>query len=183
MQRSTSTTSVIGYGNDAAMDTDICQMFGSLSLKAWSEGEPSMPKVIAPVTDVQPQTVVPSGRDDDAPMVEMIDAEGNVQFVSEPQLGCALMHSLRDFCIHPPSASSPPAPSRSLDFLDTILTHREAFISFPRAHSGCSQALTQLAFALERRHRAASAPTDGDLDHAIALHNEAWLMSGWTRIY
>lgn len=87
-------------------------------------------------------------------------------------------------CYYPPvpypstsDTSSPAAPEP--DFLETILTHREAFIAFPYGHRTCSKALTQLAFTLERR--AVQSGADGDLDTSIALHNEAWLMSGWCK--
>lgn len=103
------------------------------------------------------------------------------QFVSaavskeEPAPGCGLLHLLKQFYNPSQAACSPPDPD--FNFLDTILTHREAFVAFPYGHRTCSHALTQLAFDLERKHQETN--TDGDLDTAIALHNEAWLMSGW----
>ena len=108
--------------------------------------------------------------------------------------GCGLLQLLRQHygsSSSPTSASYPPNPypaqqgsqapgasvPRGPDFLDTILTHRDAYLTFPAGHRTCSQAFTELAFALERR--AAANGSDGDLDTAIALHNEAWLMGGW----
>lgn len=135
------------------------------------------------------------------------DSQGNVQFLDQAQspaiaqdaVGCGLLQMLRTTygnqqqqlegaanagCYYPPvpypsksESSSPAAPAP--DFLETIFTHREAFVAFPYGHRTCSKALTQLAFALERS--AAQSGADGDLDTAIALHNEAWLMSGWCK--
>ena len=100
--------------------------------------------------------------------------------VDEPEiLGCGILNAMQRH-YNPQCAQAACSPSDpDFNFLDTILTHREAFIAFPRGHSTCSAALTEIAFALERRHRESATPSDDDLDQAIALHNEAWLMSGW----
>lgn len=66
----------------------------------------------------------------------------------------------------------------STDFLEVILTHRESFVAFPVAHRTCAKAFTQLALTLETRAR--DTQSDSDLDMSIALHNEAWLVSGWS---
>ena len=98
--------------------------------------------------------------------------------VDEPEiLGCGILNAMQKH-YNPQCAQAACSPSDpDFNFLDTILTHREAFVAWPYGHRTCSKALTQLAFELERRHREES--KDGDLDTAIALHNEAWLMSGW----
>ena len=67
---------------------------------------------------------------------------------------------------------------KEIDLLDAIFNHRDAFIAYPPAHKTCSQAFTALAFDLERRSR--ERKSDGDWDTAIAIHNEAWLVSGWS---
>ena len=98
----------------------------------------------------------------------------------EPQeKGCGLLHILASH-YHPSSAACG-IQDPDFNLLDTILAHREAFVAFPRAHRTCSAALTDIAFALERKHNS-QMPYKGDeadLDTAVALHNEAWLMSGW----
>jgi len=150
---------------------------------------------------------VSSSSSSDSPMM-VTDSQGNVQFldkaqppaIAQDEIGCGLLQMLRTTygnqrrqsegagnagCYYPPvpypssseNNTSPAAPAP--DFLETILTHREAFVAFPYGHRTCSKALTQLAFSLE--HHAAQSGADGDLDTAIALHNEAWLMSGWCK--
>lgn len=97
------------------------------------------------------------------------------QFLPTEELpGCGLIHNLQAQFDYPLVT---PAPAQSTSFLETILTHREAFVAFPYGHRSCSSALTALAFHLEQRSR--DSHSDGDLDTAIALHNEAWLMAGW----
>ena len=111
----------------------------------------------------------------------------------QEQLGCGLVYMLRQFfgtdvrqqqsseSINTQdrfgSATATETSAPPFDFLDTVLTHREAFVAFPQGHRTCSKALTELGSELEKRH--AKTHADGDLDWAIALHNEAWLMSGW----
>lgn len=92
-------------------------------------------------------------------------------------IGCGILNAMqRHYCPNTAQAACSPSDP-DFNFLDTILTHREAFVAWPYGHRTCSKALTQLAFELERRHQEEN--KDGDLDTAIALHNEAWLMSGW----
>lgn len=103
---------------------------------------------------------------------------------SEPQ-GCAMMHLLQAH--YTPTAAQRSCQSHSWDkdfnLLDTILTHRDAFLACPAAHRQCSIMLTKIAFDIEKKHNDAmpypSNEDEGNLDTAIALHNEAWLMSGW----
>ena len=103
---------------------------------------------------------------------------------SEPH-GCAMMHLLQ--ARYTPTEAQRACRSNSWDrdfnLLDTILTHRDAFLACPVAHRQCSIMLTKIAFDIERKHNDAmpypSSDDEGNLDTAIALHNEAWLMSGW----
>ncbi|PAV24131.1 hypothetical protein PNOK_0119900 [Pyrrhoderma noxium] len=187
MQRSTSTISVSYECDNSGMDSEICTMLGSLSLRGWSfEQEQAAKAKQLVVEDTRPQTITYSNDVESDAIMEITDVEGNVQFIDmrtsqvEPQeKGCGLLHILASH-YHPSSAA---CGTQDPDFnlLDTILAHREAFVAFPRAHRTCSAALTDIAFALERKHNS-QMPYKGDeadLDTAVALHNEAWLMSGW----
>lgn len=97
------------------------------------------------------------------------------QFIEqeEPAPGCGLLHVMQAHY----SPNSCGTKDADFNLLDMILSHREAFVAFPPGHRTCSKALTTIAFELERRAQQGSG--DGDLDTAIALHNESWLMSGW----
>lgn len=95
-----------------------------------------------------------------------------IKFISPPEVddscGCALLQELRTHLLD---------PAHQFDLLDVVFSHREAFLTFPAGHKSCAKAFTQLAFLLEQR--AHQNNSDGDLDTAVALHNEAWLVSGW----
>ncbi|TDL17585.1 hypothetical protein BD410DRAFT_843510 [Rickenella mellea] len=149
-------------------EDEVCRMLGSLNLKGWSE--PLAPLAVEPPVSRSDTPGSPP-----SPVVQITDGTGNVQFISAPacapQHGCALLQSLH---AHLPLT---PAKSSSL-FLESIFTHRESFVAFPAGHRGCAAAFTELAFILERR--AQETGSDGDLDTAIALHGEAWLVSGWS---
>ncbi|KAI5118963.1 hypothetical protein M0805_009374 [Coniferiporia weirii] len=193
MQRSISTIS-LNYEDNSAMDSDICNMFGSLNLRGWAEGQGTQDEgkqnVIQQNIITEPsglcRTDSDSGRStEDSAMMEVTDSEGNIQFISaspkeEHTPGCGLLHLMHAHYV-PSAAQAACSGRRDTDFnlLETILTHREAFVSFPYGHRTCSQALTRIAFELEKRHHDQVKGSDGDLDTAIALHNEAWLMSGW----
>lgn len=109
---------------------------------------------------------------------QFIETTSSAQPTETPIEGCALLQML---CAHYAPALSRvhrDCSTRDPDFnlLETILAHREAF-----GHRSCSASLTKVAFEIERRHNAAMPypAAEDDLDTAIALHNEAWLMSGW----
>lgn len=94
--------------------------------------------------------------------------------------GCGLIHMLAAH--YAPRLSRLHCITRDPDFnlLETILAHREQFVTFPYGHRTCSSALTKIAFEIERRNNEGQPYSDDpDIDMAIALHNEAWLMSGW----
>ncbi|KAL5531906.1 hypothetical protein ACEPAF_5469 [Sanghuangporus sanghuang] len=94
--------------------------------------------------------------------------------------GCGLVQML---AVHyAPRLSHLHCATRDPDFnlLETILAHREQFVAFPYGHRSCSSALTKIAFEIERRNNEGQPYRDDPcIDMAIALHNEAWLMSGW----
>ena len=94
--------------------------------------------------------------------------------------GCALIQML--VLHYAPSLShlTSSSPDPNFNLLETILSHREAFVAYPYIHQTCSGALTKVAFEIERRYNEGGPFSEGgDIDTAIALHNEAWLMSGW----
>ncbi|EJD08437.1 uncharacterized protein FOMMEDRAFT_165022 [Fomitiporia mediterranea MF3/22] len=195
VQRSVSAISLEYYNpKDNAMsdvDAEMCRLFGSLNLAAYAPVDPQstteskqpqhVPQIIQPEEDMQMST--------ESEMTTMTDGEGNVQFIEStpskseadaPIEGCGLIQML---CAHyAPEFSHLHCATRDPDFnlLETILAHREAFVAFPFGHRTCSGALTKVAFEIERRHNAGQPyVADTDIDTAIALHNEAWLMSGW----
>ena len=88
------------------------------------------------------------------------ESDGSYQFITtashkvdEPEiLGCGILNAMQRH-YNPQCAQAACSPSDpDFNFLDTILTHREAFVAWPYGHRTCSKALTQLAFELERRH-------------------------------
>ncbi|KAL5504575.1 hypothetical protein ACEPAH_7236 [Sanghuangporus vaninii] len=94
--------------------------------------------------------------------------------------GCGLIQMLAAH--YAPRLSHLHCATRDPDFnlLETILAHREQFVAFPYGHRSCSSALTKIAFEIERRNNEGQPYHDDPcIDMAIALHNEAWLMSGW----
>ncbi|KAL5483281.1 hypothetical protein ACEPAI_8511 [Sanghuangporus weigelae] len=94
--------------------------------------------------------------------------------------GCGLIQMLAAH--YAPRLSHLHCATRDPDFnlLETILGHREQFVAFPYGHRSCSSALTKIAFEIERRNNEGQPYHDDPcIDMAIALHNEAWLMSGW----
>ena len=120
------------------------------------------------------------------PASQFVEAGSSVPQPTSPEPevhGCAMMHMLQAHYVPTEAQRACSAQSWDKDFnlLDTILSHRDAFISCPVVHRQCSIMLTKIAFELERRHNSSQpyGGNDGDLDTAIALHNEAWLMSGW----
>jgi len=178
-------------------DLDICSLLGALTLKGGAEGvhpntsSNGIPPLGGPVLQDGRQ---PPHVESDIPQepsdafMEVIDSQGNMQFIQPnvpPTTGphanppyaphtqscCAL---LRDLCDR---VEWHVGRTSSADFLEAILAHRESFMAFPQGHRGCSNAFTQLAFMLERRGH--EGHVDGDIDTAIALHNEAWLTAGW----
>ncbi|KAH8115465.1 hypothetical protein DFH11DRAFT_1589800 [Phellopilus nigrolimitatus] len=175
------------------MDAEICGMFGSLTLRGWApepaDGQFDQSKQNE-LCSIHPLELsrANSGSDagpstEDAMMMEVTDGEGNTQFIAskdeEPALGCGLLHALHTH-FAPTACSASGMRDADFNFLDAILTHREAFVAFPYGHRTCSAALTKIAFALEKRLREVPAgAADGDLSTVHSLHNEAWLMSGW----
>ncbi|THH06972.1 hypothetical protein EW145_g3705 [Phellinidium pouzarii] len=191
MQRTISTISTLNYENDSSMDSEICGLFGSLNLQGWTEEQAAeyegKQQIYPEPSEISRTSSGSDASSDDSTMMEVTDAEGNIQashFITattkeESASGCGLLHVMQAHYV--PSAAQVACVGRDTDFnlLETILTHREAFVAFPYGHRSCSQALTQIAFELERRHHDEIDGSGGDLDTAIALHNEAWLMSGW----
>ena len=100
-----------------------------------------------------------------------LNSSNQLQFLphsARNDCGCGIVQGLREQVIS----------GGQINLLDAIFNHRDAFVAYPPAHKTCSQALTALAFDLEKRSHERN--SDGDLDTAVALHNEAWLVSGWS---
>ena len=106
------------------------------------------------------------------PAIPQTTIHTNPPYAPQNHSCCAL---LRDLCDR---VEWHVGRTSSADFLEAILAHRESYMTFPQGHKGCSNAFTQLAFALERRGN--ESHVEGDIDTAIALHNEAWLTAGWS---
>ena len=110
-----------------------------------------------------------------------------------PPCGCALLQWLRDQLAEGRYATT------GGDYLETIFTHREAFLAYPPAHRACARGFTDLARALEVRawtardswrevvewHGAPAASEaveprpdwEGDSEAVVAFRHEAWVIA------
>ncbi|KAI9429827.1 hypothetical protein H4582DRAFT_2064594 [Lactarius indigo] len=86
---------------------------------------------------------------------------------------CTLMQS---FACHHGLSDSVAGHVSDCELSQLIFAHREAFLSCPSAHAGCSAGFNVLASLLEKFAQ----PTDGGvgMDVVRMLRTEAWLLSG-----
>ncbi|KAH8976576.1 hypothetical protein EDB86DRAFT_3024038 [Lactarius hatsudake] len=86
---------------------------------------------------------------------------------------CSLMQS---FACHHGLSDAVAGHVSDCELSQLIFAHREAFLSCPSAHAGCSAGFGVLASLLEKFAQ----PTDGGIgmDVVRMLRTEAWLLSG-----
>ncbi|KAH8983425.1 hypothetical protein EDB86DRAFT_253649 [Lactarius hatsudake] len=86
---------------------------------------------------------------------------------------CSLMQS---FACHHGLSDAVTGHVSDCELSQLIFAHREAFLSCPSAHAGCSAGFGVLASLLEKFAQ----PTDGGIgmDVVRMLRTEAWLLSG-----
>ncbi|KAI0267833.1 hypothetical protein BC834DRAFT_60660 [Gloeopeniophorella convolvens] len=78
---------------------------------------------------------------------------------------CELLHAFAS--CHAPDTAGVHIADGELSQL--IFAHRDAYLAYPRAHTGCSAGFSRLAAFVEQR-----------ADMAGLLRSEAWLLSGWS---
>ncbi|KAH9033217.1 hypothetical protein EDB83DRAFT_2525493 [Lactarius deliciosus] len=84
---------------------------------------------------------------------------------------CSLMQS---FACHHGLSDAVAGHVSDCELSQLIFAHREAFLSCPSAHAGCSAGFGVLASLLEKFAQ----PTDGGIGVVRMLRTEAWLLSG-----
>ncbi|KAI9442047.1 hypothetical protein BJY52DRAFT_463325 [Lactarius psammicola] len=157
------------------IDIELAALLNSLSFEPsfTAGGAP----LIVPTTsnvDVQMMSMSMMNDEDRGYHSDTSDAPARSSPAMHPTSPCSLMQSFA--CRHGLSDAVAGHVSDG-ELSQLIFAHREAFLSCPSAHAGCSAGFGILASLLEKFAR----PTDGGgvgMDVVRMLRTEAWLLSG-----